>query len=614
MENVNHNLAVAYFRVSTKKQEEEGYSLENQEERALKYAKDNNLKIVKQWGGNESGWINSNEKVKKKIRRKLFNEMLEYVRNHKEIKHLIFYSQDRMTRNMDDYRTIETLRETTGLTVHFSQTGDKQVGKLTSDKKMFGRMRENFDEYFSDFISEKTAPAMIMKAKTGVYPAKAPLGYLNNKVDKTIELDTERAPLIKELFEYAASGKYSLLMLEEEFYIKGLRSKDGKRVHKSALHRILRSSFYYGYFVWSGQMFKGTHTPIISKELWDRANKRLKDFYRPHKTKHNFAFAEVLKCEHCNCNIIGEKRKGKFIYYHCSQSKQRHYLKGYLREELLADKLGNFIKSVSIPKDMGVILQKGIDIISDEKEKIEATKKKTLMCEKIQAEKDLKKLYEREFAEEDMNDMKKEFYRQKEKELSQTIETSNQELENFGADKKDILLKNNMMIEMLSGLDDLYNRCDIFEKGKIAKYMLDTSTLSSNNEIKVKYRRPFDIFNDMNEDLNTPIVIEKTDTVIDFKDYVKYIFDKFDVVSEFKSNFYKILGINKNNIGLTTDVIPKDLLFKNSINFFIGSNHTQTGIRVGNLYDQLSKSSLSLPHIKKVKKYQELKKKKEKQS
>ena len=111
MEKVNQNLAVAYFRVSTKKQEEEGYSLENQEERALKYAKDNNLEIVKQWGGNESGWIKSSEKIKKKIRRKLFNEMLEYVKNHKEIKHLIFYSQDRMTRNMDDYRTIETLRE-----------------------------------------------------------------------------------------------------------------------------------------------------------------------------------------------------------------------------------------------------------------------------------------------------------------------------------------------------------------------------------------------------------------------------------------------------------------------------------------------------------------------
>jgi hypothetical protein len=198
------------------------------------------------------------------------------------------------------------------------------------------------------------------------------------------------------------------------------------------------------------------------------------------------------------------------------------------------------------------------------------------MCEKIQAEKDLKKLYEREFAEEDMNDMKKEFYRQKEKELSQTIEISNQELENFGADKKDILLKNNIMIEMLSGLDDLYNRCDIFDKGKIAKYMLDTSTLSSNNEIKVKYRRPFDIFNDMNEDLNTPIVIEKTDTVIDLKEYLKFIFGEFNPTAYFNINYNEFFKI-KNNIDIKTDVVRKDLLIESLGIFLKSSNHTQTG-------------------------------------
>lgn len=566
--NINKR-AIIYCRVSTKKQEENGYSLDVQREKNLKCAKDNDLEVIKEFSGQESAWNENKE-------RKLFTKMIDFVKEN-NIKHVIFYSRDRATRRFRWKDSIDELMKKYDVTVYYSQSNEKVDKNIGSSRKMNENVQTVFNVFFSDVISEKTKPGMLKKAQTGVYPASAPIGYLNNKAEKTIELDTAKAPLIKELFEYAASGKYSLLMLEEEFYIKGLRSKAGKRVHKSALHRILRSSFYYGYFVWSGQMFKGTHTPIISKELWDRANKRLKEFYRPHKTKHDFAFAEVLKCEHCNCNIIGEKRKGKFIYYHCSQSKERHYLKGYLREEVLADKLGNFIKSVSIPKDIGIILRDGIDIISSEKEKLESTKKKTLTSEKVQAEKDLRKLYEREFAEEEMNDMKKEFYRQKEKELSQTIEKSNQELKDFGAEKEDILLKNNTIIEMLSGLDELYDRCDISEKGKIAKYMLDTSTLSSNNEIKVKYRKPFDIFNDINEDLNTPIVSEKTDTVIDFKEYIKYIFGNFDIVSEYKSNLYKIFGI-KNNIGIKADVISKDLLFKNSINFFKSSNHTCTGL------------------------------------
>ena len=170
-------------------------------------------------------------------------------------------------------------------------------------------------------------------------------------------------------------------------------------------------------------------------------------------------------------------------------------------------------------------------------------------------------------------------YRNKEKELSLSIATATKELEIFGAKREDILNQNDNMIELIYGLEDLYNQCDYKEKGEIVKLVLDTenSILTLDKDLKVKYKKPFDIFVEIGEDLNTSIAIDKTDTVIDFKDYVKYIFGKFDVVSEFKSNFYKILGINKNNISLTTDVIPKDLLFNNSINFFTGYNHTRTG-------------------------------------
>ena len=575
IKNSNSNRkAIIYCRVSTKEQEKEGYSLDVQREKNLKYAEDNNLEVVEEFSGQESAW---NEKKE----RKLFNKMTEFVRENK-VKNIIFYSRDRATRRFKWKDELDNLMTNYDVTIHYSNSNEKIDKNIGSSMKMNENIQTVFNTFFSDFVSEKTRPGMLKKAQTGVYPANAPLGYLNNKVDKTIELDTKKAPLIKELFEYAASGKYSLLMLEEEFYIKGLRSKAGKRVHKSALHRILRNTFYYGYFAWSRQIFKGTHTPIVSKELWDKANKRLKDFYRPHKTKHDFAFKEILKCEHCDCRIVGEekekKSKRRYTYYHCSKAKECSS-EGAIREEALADKFAKVVKAVSIPKDMCDIVNEGIRILSDEKEKLEKSKREILTREKIQAEKDLKKLYEREFAEEEMNDTKKQFYRNKEKELSLSIATATKELEIFGAKREDILNQNDNMIELIYGLEDLYNQCDYKEKGEIVKLVLDTenSILTLDKDLKVKYKKPFDIFVEIGEDLNTSIAIDKTDTVIDFKDYVKYIFGKFDVVSEFKSNFYKILGINKNNISLTTDVIPKDLLFNNSINFFTGYNHTRTG-------------------------------------
>ena len=146
MEQIKQDLAVAYLRVSTKEQEDEGYSLENQELSATEYAEKQNLKIVKTWKCSESGWI--------KKERKYFEEMISYVLNKRNnIKHIIFYSSDRASRNMSDYIKIEQLREQ-GFTIHYSKIGKKQEGKLSSGDKMYGRVLGTFDEFFSDFICQ----------------------------------------------------------------------------------------------------------------------------------------------------------------------------------------------------------------------------------------------------------------------------------------------------------------------------------------------------------------------------------------------------------------------------------------------------------------------------
>ena len=41
----------------------------------------------------------------------------------------------------------------------------------------------------------------------------------------------------------------------------------GGQLNDSNLRRVLMRPFYTGYMVFRGEMFKGTHTPLISKEL-----------------------------------------------------------------------------------------------------------------------------------------------------------------------------------------------------------------------------------------------------------------------------------------------------------------------------------------------------------
>lgn len=83
--------AILWARVSTKEQAEEGYSLDAQIKMLRDYAFKNSLKIVKEFIVSES--------ATGRQERKKFNEMLEYLENHLEIKHLVCEKVDRITRN-----------------------------------------------------------------------------------------------------------------------------------------------------------------------------------------------------------------------------------------------------------------------------------------------------------------------------------------------------------------------------------------------------------------------------------------------------------------------------------------------------------------------------------
>lgn len=86
--------AILWARVSTKEQAQEGYSLDSQVKLLIDYALRNNLKIVKQFIVPESA---SGHQERKK-----FQEMLDYLDEHPNIKHLICEKVDRLTRSMRD--------------------------------------------------------------------------------------------------------------------------------------------------------------------------------------------------------------------------------------------------------------------------------------------------------------------------------------------------------------------------------------------------------------------------------------------------------------------------------------------------------------------------------
>lgn len=69
---------------------------------------------------------------------------------------------------------------------------------------------------------------------------------------------------------------------------------------------------------------------------------------RTRKVKHEFAYTGLVHCGHCGCLLVGELKKGKYIYYHCIGNR-RKCPEPYAREEILSGEFASLLRELVIP-------------------------------------------------------------------------------------------------------------------------------------------------------------------------------------------------------------------------------------------------------------------------
>jgi len=137
----------------------------------------------------------------------------------------------------------------------------------------------------------------------------------------------------------------------------GLVGKDGKPLHLSTIQGILTNPFYYGMFLYRGELYQGNHKPMISKKLFDKIQEVLKQNSRPRKKRKEkqFLFLGSARCDECGYMITAErhiKKSGlEFIYYRCTHKSktQKCSQNRFLREEALAQQIKEMCQKVSLP-------------------------------------------------------------------------------------------------------------------------------------------------------------------------------------------------------------------------------------------------------------------------
>lgn len=293
-----------YVRVSTVKQGEHGVSLQEQRDAIERYAARNMLEITR--------WFEEQETAAKRGRA-IFSQMLRLLKL-RQADGVIAHKIDRSARNLKDWADLGELIDG-GVEVHFANESvnlSSRGGRLSADIQAV---------VAADFIRnlrEETRKGFYGRLKQGIYPMRAPLGYLDQGGGNPKVPDPAKAALVRKAFELYASASYNLKGLKDEMYRLGLRNRNGNPVSLNGLSTILNNPFYIGLIRLrrSGETFEGIHEPLISKSLFDRVQGILNGRTNTRVQRHDFQFRRLLNCAECGYRLRGEDQKGR-TYYRC---------------------------------------------------------------------------------------------------------------------------------------------------------------------------------------------------------------------------------------------------------------------------------------------------------
>lgn len=199
------------------------------------------------------------------------------------------------------------------LDIRFTQ---ESINLASNEGKLTGDFLAVIAAHYIRNLREEVKKGMRGRLKQGIYPLAAPIGYLDQGGGKPKISDPERAPYVRDAFEWYADGQYSLRALSNELYNRGLRTKSGKKADANRLQKMLRNPFYIGVIRMSGEVYAGIHEPIVSKVVFDRVQQNLDGKKNACVVVHDFLFRRMISCTNCRYSLIGEKQKG-YVYYRC---------------------------------------------------------------------------------------------------------------------------------------------------------------------------------------------------------------------------------------------------------------------------------------------------------
>jgi len=341
---------------------------------------------------------------------------------------------------------------------------------------------------FIDNLGEEVKKGMREKAEQGHWPSMAPIGYTNNPATHRIEPDTIRTPLIAEIFQLYASGTYSLKSLLAKADAIGLtHPRARRRLFKSELHRLLCNPIYHGDFVWDGNYYRGSHQPLISRDLFEQVQGVIHRRPRSRYPKQRHAFMGLLTCAQCGCAITAERKKGKYVYYHCTD----HHGgcdNTYIREEQLSDLLGGAIKSIQITRELAEEIETALRMDDAAAEERRRRSLDQLEDRHMTVLSKLDRGYDDFLA----GRISEEFWKRKSQEWEAEASAINDERARFEQARPLVTVTAQKILELANQAETLYKSQNSVEQRRLLETVLSNCTFDRGT-LCPTYTKPFDL-------------------------------------------------------------------------------------------------------------------------
>ena len=326
--------AVSYIRVSTREQAEragteEGFSIPAQREANKKKAASMGALVVKEF-------VDRGESARSANRPEL-QKMLAYLRQAGDVDYVIVHKLDRLARNRADDVEINQAFEDVGVRlVSTSENIDQTPGGV-----LLHGIMSSIAEFYSRNLASEVIKGMGEKARSGGTIGKAPLGYRNvrgrdaqGREIRTVELDPDRAPLMRLAFTEYATGKWTVARLADHLAGLGLDlpatpNRPAKPITKGRLHTLLRHPYYRGVVTFQGVEYPGQHQALADPVTWHEVQDILDSHRNGERQRiHNHHLKTTVVCGQCGSRLLVQNAKNGrgvvYPYFVCSRRHRKH--------------------------------------------------------------------------------------------------------------------------------------------------------------------------------------------------------------------------------------------------------------------------------------------------